>query len=264
MTTLRQTLAIARREGILLFGTPLAWAVLALVSFVCGWIFVGRVDLFIALTTQVRTGHGTPQALNLTEVVLVPMVGTRGTILLFVTPLLTMRLLADERGRGTFDLLLASPVRPVAIVVGKYLAYLALLTLLLLLSLIEPGLLAWIGTGEAGAVAWPTVLCGLFGLFLMGAGLGAVGLFFSGLTRSQAVAALATLVFSFLLFLAAQAAPLLEGEARHLLMTLSAGHHLQLLSQGLLDLASPVYFGAWIVLGLFLAHRTIEWHRWAG
>lgn len=265
MTTVAQTLAIARRELTLLFGTPLAWLLLALLTFVCSWLFVGRVELFIALTTQYRTTASVEAlaSLNLTEVVLVPMVGTRGTLLLFAAPLMTMRLLADERERGTFELLLTSPVRPLAIVLGKYLAVLFLVLVFLLLSLVEPLLLAGIGTGQAGAVAWPTVLSGLLGVSLTGAALTAMGLFFSALSRSQAVAALTTLVFSLLLFLAAQAAPLMEGSARELLMTLSAGHHLRLMAQGLLDVSSLAYFGAWIVLGLFLTHRAIEWHRWA-
>ncbi|MDF1564692.1 MAG: ABC transporter permease subunit [Deltaproteobacteria bacterium] len=266
MSLLRQTVAIYRRELLLLFGTPLAWLLLALLTFVCGWLFVGRVELFIALSTQYRAAGAAEalEALNLTEVVLVPMVGTRGTLLLFAAPLMTMRLIADERSRGTFELLLTSPVRPAAIVLGKYLAVLTLVLCFLALSLVEPLLLAAIGTGQAGAVAWPTILSGLLGVCLTGAALTAVGLFFSALSRSQAVAALTTLVFSLLLFLAAQAAPLMEGSSRELLMVLSAGHHLRLLAQGLLDVASLAYFGAWIVLGLFLSHRAIEWHRWAG
>lgn len=244
--------------------TPLAWILLALTSFVAGWIFLWRVDTFFALAVR-YTDAGAPallERLNLTDLVLVPLTGFMGSVLLFVVPLLTMRLLAEERASGTFELLFTSPIRPVSIVLGKYLAALAVLTVLCGSLLTFPILLDQLGEGDGGAVGWPTVWCGLLGLWLLGAALLSVGLFFSALTRSQAVAALLTLVFALVMTVVNANAGSLEGTARIVFTWLSTSYHLRRFALGLLDLGSVTYLVSWIVVGLVLAHRAVEAQRW--
>ena len=261
---MRATLAITRKELVIYFTTPLAYVMMAMLTFISSWVFLGRVSVFQSITLQYMTANQPDllDRLNLTDVVMVPLVGSIGTILLFVVPFLTMRLIAEERSRGTFDLLFTAPIRPVQIVLGKYLAAEILLGLALLILLAYPAMLHSIGTGDDGPIEWPTVLSGYLGLFLMGSGLMAVGLFFSAITRSQSVAALVTLVFSLLMFLITTNAQSLEGTAFEVFTYLSAAAHLHRFAVGLLELQSVAYFCSYIVLGLFLCHRALEGQRW--
>lgn len=101
-----------------------------------------------------------------------------------IVPVLTMRLLAEERKRKTDQLLLTAPVRVTDIVLGKYLAVLTLLLAVVLVTFCQAGLLSLYGT-----VNWKTVLTGGMGYFLLGASFLAIGLFVSAMTESQMLSA---------------------------------------------------------------------------
>ena len=262
---MRGLLAIARKELVVYFTTPLAYVMSSMFTFVGSWIFLWRVSDFQARYHQAMNAlrPDVVAQMNLTDWVVTPLFVWLGILLLFIVPFLTMRLIAEERSKGTFELLQTTPIRPIAIVLGKYLASLVLLFLALALTVIYPVLLSVFGSGEEGAIEWPTVLSGYLGLFLMGAGLMAAGLFVSTLTRSQAVAALVTLVFALLMSIITFKAPELRGTAREVFLYLSAGRHLEAFATGRLSLASVTYFASYIVLGLFLTHRTLEGQRWA-
>jgi ABC-2 type transport system permease protein len=101
-----------------------------------------------------------------------------------IVPILTMRLMAEERKQRTDQLLLTSPVRVSGIVIGKYLAVLTLLLGTVIISVCQAGVLSLYGT-----VNWKTVLTGSLGYFLLGACLLAIGLFISAMTENQVIAA---------------------------------------------------------------------------
>ena len=114
-------------------------------------------------------------------------------IFLFLIPILTMRLFAEESRHKTDQLLLTSPVSLTRVVVGKYLAALGILLLTLLATLVYPLLLA-----RVGLVVTSEILGGYLGCFLLGACFIAIGLFVSALTENLVIAAVVT--FSILLF----------------------------------------------------------------
>ncbi|RMG18690.1 MAG: ABC transporter permease [Deltaproteobacteria bacterium] len=262
---MRGTLAIAGKELRIYFTTPLAYVMLSMFTFVGSWIFLWRVGEFTAQYHQAMNAlrPDIVAQMNLTDWVVTPLVVWLGILLFFIVPFLTMRLVAEERSKDTFELLMTTPIRPIAIVMGKYLAALGLLLIALFLTLLYPLLLSIFGSGDEGAVEWPTVWSGYLGLSLMGAGLMAAGLFVSTLTRSQAVAALVTLVFALLMSIVTFKAPELSGTAREVFLYLSAGRHLENFASGRLSLASVSYFASYVVLGLFLTHRSLEGQRWA-
>jgi ABC-2 type transport system permease protein len=101
-----------------------------------------------------------------------------------IVPILTMRLMAEEKKQKTDQLLLTSPVRVSGIVVGKYLAVLTLLLGTVIISVCQAAVLSLYGT-----VNWKTVLTGSLGYFLLGACLLAIGLFISALTENQVISA---------------------------------------------------------------------------
>lgn len=101
-----------------------------------------------------------------------------------IVPILTMRLLAEEKKQKTDQILLTAPVRVSSIVLGKYLAVLTLLLAAVAISFCQAGVLSFYGT-----VNWKTVLTGGLGYFLLGACLLAIGLFISALTDNQVISA---------------------------------------------------------------------------
>lgn len=108
-------------------------------------------------------------------------------LFLLMTPVLTMRILAEERNRKTDQLLLTAPVSLWKIVVGKYLAMVTVFALALLITCLYPLILAKFGT-----VSLPMAYTAILGYFLYGAACIAIGLFLSSITESQVIAALLT------------------------------------------------------------------------
>ncbi len=265
---MRAVLHIARTELRLIFATPVAWVVLVLVAFLSGLLFTGAVDVWGRLSAQAGAAPGGEALLarmNLTELVVARVLGSLALLLVITAPFLAMRLLAEERRSGSLELLATAPVRPLQVVLGKYLGALSVLGAALLLVALFPALLAVAGRGTAGgpALEWPTVLAGLLGLFLLGAAALAVGLAFSAFTEVPVVAALLSLLVLLGLWLAPLFAAGASAPARALAEALSTSEHLSSFLQGRLSLADLTYYLSLVVLGLFAADRALEARRWA-
>jgi ABC-2 type transport system permease protein len=258
---LRTALAIAKKELSVAFTTPVAWVTFMVVAFFAAQFFNGALDAYRFLALRA------PQAedLNLTDVVVARVLGSVGIFVVIAAPFLSMRLVAEEKRARTFELLMTSPVRPLEIVIGKYLAALALVALCVAIVALFPLVLSFFGEGAQGgaAVEWQTVGTGLLGLFLLGAMAMAVGLFVSSCTESVIVAALVSLVFLLGLWVATIFAIGVEGPVKDLASALSASEHLEGFLAGRVELKSVVYYLSFVVLGLYLTDRAIEGHRWS-
>ena len=123
--------AIALRELRSMFLSPLAWTVLAVTQLILAWSFFTQIDFFFTIQSELATA---PNAPGVTDLVVMPTYEVASLILLMVTPLLTMRLISEERRNGSIALLLSSPVSMTQIVLGKYLG---ILLFMLSLSLIH-------------------------------------------------------------------------------------------------------------------------------
>ncbi len=201
---------------------------------------------------------------NLTDGVIVQLWGTILIITLFVAPFLSMRLFAEEKRNKTFELLMTAPVRPVEIVLGKYLGGLGIITTTLGLTIFFPLLLSLFGKSDSGsALEWSTVLLGYGGLLLWGATCMAIGLFISALTESQMMAALITFAVLLPWMLLRGLAQATEEPVRSFIGHLSFDSQLQGLMRGVLDVEAPVFFLSVIFFALLLSHRTVEAQRWA-
>jgi ABC-2 type transport system permease protein len=264
----RAILAIARKELSVYFTTPVAWVVLVVVAFFSAQVFAGSLDGFRLLTSragEIPGGAALLDRVNLTDAVVARLLGSVGLLLVITTPFLSMRLVAEERRAGTFELLLTVPVRPVEIVLGKYLASLVVLLAALALVAVFPAFLSIVGRGAqgGGAIEWPTVASGLLGLFLLGAAALAVGLALSALSETPVVAALLSLLVLLGLWLATMFTVGSGGAARNLAAGLSASEHLAPFLQGRIALSDVLYYLSLCALGLFAAERAVEGRRWA-
>jgi ABC-2 type transport system permease protein len=266
---MRTALAIARKELGIYFTTPWAYVVFTAMQAIASFFFVNYLYTFQRAQEQARE-YGwdrVPQQFrNLTDGVMSPFWGSVMFITLFVAPFLSMRLFAEEKRNKTFELLMTTPVRPVELVLGKYLGGLGIISTALGLTIVFPIILSAFGTStsESGVVLeWPTVLLGYGAVLLWGATCMAVGMFISSLTESQMVAALLTFVVLLPWMLLRGLAQGVEEPLRSFVNYLSFDSQLQNMIVGVLDLKALVFFFSVILFSLLLTHRTVEAQRWA-
>ena len=173
---------IAGKELKGLFASPLAWLVMTVMQLIAGYAFLRRLDDFLQMQPQLATMTNAPGA---TELVAAPVFGTAAALLLFATPVLAMRLIAEERRNQTMVLLMSAPVSMTEIVLGKFLGLFAFLLGIIALIALMPLSLAGATRLDYG------LLAGLaLGLALLAAGFVAVSLYVSCLTAHPVVAAI--------------------------------------------------------------------------
>lgn len=232
-----------------LFTSPLAWVVLAFLQIILGWIFLTRVDYFLTIQAQLAR---VPNAPGLTEIVVVPLFGIASIVLLMSVPLLTMRLVAEERRNQTMTMLISAPVSMTQIILGKYFAtviflgFVGGLIILMGLSLLLGGKL------DPGLVAANVV-----GLMLLTGSFAAIGLFVSCLTTHPVVAAIGTLAAFLVLWLINIAASD-PGSPLHMLSLLK---HFESFMNGSIVVTDLIYFALLIAVFLILSIRRLDADR---
>lgn len=179
-------------------------------------------------------------------------------ILVFVLPMLCMRLLSEEFRSGSFESLMTAPISEVEVVLGKFFGALAFYLVLLVALLLYPLLLSMFGPVDG----W-LLLCNYIGLLLIGALYISVGLFFSACTKHQIVAVLLTFAVLALATFASQGlAQNVEGWTRAVLQHLSIRTHFFDFVRGMVDTNHVVFFLTTTGLFLFLTVKRVEMRRW--
>jgi ABC-2 type transport system permease protein len=240
---------IARKEFRSLITAPSTWLMLGALQFILAWSFLGRLDAFLQLQSQLSLIANAPGA---TQVVVVPLFGIAAIVILLLTPVFTMRLLAEERRNQTFALLLAAPVSIRHIVLGKFLGLLLFLSLIVLASTAMALALA-LGTPMDFGLLFANAL----GLLLLAASYVALGLYISALTTQPIVAAIAALAALFGLWLADSNAT----DSNPLMHALTPTGHFMNFNGGLLNSGDLVYFILFCVVFLLLTIRRIHNNR---
>jgi ABC-2 type transport system permease protein len=231
--------AVTERELKSYFVSPVAYVVIAFFLLLAGYLFSG-------ILMQTR------------EATLRYLLSNISVLFLFITPILTMRLLAEENKNGTIELLLTNPIRDSEVVLGKYLAVVAILVVMLGLTLYYPAILYLMG----GRPDQGPMLTGYLGVILLGAGCLALGLFASSLTQNQIVAAVVTFALLIVLWLSDVIQSLAGGVVSDVAGYLSVNNHFQEFSRGVLDTKDVVYFVTLILAGLFLTMLSVQSRRW--
>lgn len=185
------------------------------------------------------------------------MLGNAGLIMVFVVPILTMRLMADEDKGGTSEILFTTPVSMGQVVLGKFLGALALVTGLLAIMLVFPLVVDQFGNPD-----WGIVASGYFGFWLMMTSFLAAGVFTSSLTDSQLVAGVAGVALLLLLWVIDWAAGSLGPPVGPILAELSITNHFVDFNRGVIDTKNMVFYLSLTFGFLFLATRVLESRRW--
>lgn len=244
---------IAARELRSMFLSPLAWAILAVVQFILGYMFLTQIDTFLLVQPRLAGIDGAP---GLTDIVVTPTFSNAAIIMLLVVPLLTMRLISEERRNQSLSLLLSAPVSMTEIILGKYLGMVVFLCAMLALIALMPLALLMGGTLDYGKV-----LSGLTGLALLLAAFAAVGLFMSTLTYQPTIAAVSTFGVLLLLWIIDWASASGGGEMSTVFGYLSLLRHYESLLKGIFDSTDVVYYLLFIITFLVLSIRRLDSDR---
>lgn len=245
-------LTLAGKELRALFVSPLAWILLAVLQFVLAWIFLLRLDTFMELQPRLAQLANAPGA---TELIVSPMFSAVAMVSMMAVPLLSMRLIAEERRNRTMTLLMSAPISMTEIVLGKYLGLLAFLLLPAILATIMGATLT-IGTHlDIGLLATNAV-----GFVLLLATFAAVGLFASSAARQPVVAAVVTLGILLGSWLASLANP----DPSSLMQMISVTRRFESFNAGMIDSGDVIWHIAVIVAFLALSIRRLDRDRLIG
>lgn len=232
------TLAISKRELRTYFNSPVAYIVVTVYMLLAGYLFFNT--LFIEKQAEMRGYFG-----------LTPMLFS------FIIPAITMRLLAEERGSGTLELLITMPVRDWEVVIGKFLAALAMVAVLLGMTLFYAITLSFIGPVDKG----PT-FGGYFGLLMMGGAYAAIGLMASAFTRNQIVAFILAFAICFSLYLFGRITQIVPPALQPIIAFLSIDGHFESISRGVIDSRDVIYYLSVMAVCLVVATVTLESRKW--
>jgi len=242
---------IAAKEVKALFLSPLAWAILAVVQAIVAYFFLVYLDYFVTLQPQLAN---LPNAPGVTSMVVAPLYSTVATILLLITPLLTMRLISEERRGKTLSLLMSAPVSVSDIILGKFVGISTFLLLMLLLLTLMP--LSLLGSGKLDS---GLLISGIMGTVLVICSFAAAGLYISTLTSQPTVAAVGTFGILLLLWIVDIAGN--TGEENSVLSYISILNHNQALLRGIFSSADIIYYLLFIATFLVLSIRRLDAER---
>ena len=237
---MRNMLIIAWRELGAYFASPIAYLVMAGFLAIAGYFFTVILIVFREASLE-RTFFNTV------------------TILLFVSPLLAMRLLSEEQRSGTIELLLTAPVRDWQVVWGKWLAAFILFVLMIAFTGVYVLILWRLGNPDFGPI-----LSGYLGIILLGAALLALGTLTSALTENQIVAAVLGIALVVLFWVSGAVSEVVGPTSLlgRFFEQLALSEHLFDFVRGVVDTAHVIYYLSVTVGALYLATRILETRRW--
>jgi ABC-2 type transport system permease protein len=247
---------ICRKELRSYFVSPIAYLLLTMFAVVFGFFFWNVVGYFVVRGIESQM-QGEMFPMNLNEQVIRPLVANVSVIGLFLIPMITMRLFAEEKRSGTIELLATSPIRDSEVIVGKWLASVILYASMLVLTALN---FVWLF--KYGNPDWKPLAVAYLGLLLQAGALLAVGTFISTLTRNQIVAGAATFGVCLLLWVLEWVSGYESATWAQVLSYLSVLAHFDSFAKGLLSLKDAVFYVSAIFLGLFLTARSMESLRW--
>ena len=249
-------LLICQKELKSYFASPIAYLLMAFFGLIFGFgLYTATRDVMRFSFQMQMQGQSMP--MNLNQQVITPLLGFGSTISLFLIPMITMRLFAEEKKSGTIELLLTSPVTDWQIILGKWLGAMLLYVCILAMSMVNLALLfAW------GKPDIRPVLVAYLGLLLQGGCLLAIGAFISTTTRNQIIAGGVTFFVCLMLWLLNWFTSFDSGTTASVINYLSIVTHFDNFSKGVIETKDVIFYLSMIFFGLFITSRAMESLRW--
>ena len=253
---MRNVWIICRKELRSYFVSPVAYLLLAMFAVIFGFFFWNILAFFLREGMEsMMSGQMIP--MNLNERVIRPLLSNISVVGLFLIPLITMRLFAEEKRTGTIELLATSPVTDLQVILGKWMAAVILYGGMLLLSAVN-----FVFLFRYGRPDWKPLAIGYLGLLLQAGALLALGTFISTLTKNQIIAGAVTFALSLLLYILEWVTGFDTSTSARVISYMSIITHFESFSKGLLDSKDAIFYVTLIFLGLFLTARSMESLRW--
>jgi ABC-2 type transport system permease protein len=253
---MRNVWIICRKELRSYFVSPVAYLLLAMFAVIFGFFFWNILGFFIREGTEaMMSGQMFP--MNLNERVIRPLLSNISVVGLFLIPMITMRLFAEEKRTGTIELLATSPVSDMQVILGKWTAAIVLYGGMLLLSAVN-----FVFLFKYGRPDWKPLAIGYLGLLLQAGALLAIGTFISTLTKNQIIAGAVTFAVCLLLWILEWVTGFDTATWARVMGYMSVITHFESFSKGLLDSKDAIFYVTLIFLGLFLTSRSLESLRW--
>ncbi len=242
------------------FNSPIAFVTITIFSVLTGYYFYNIFAGFGTLSFQAQTypmiasRYG---ALNVTEFVIRPFIGTISMVMLIMLPMLTMRSFSEEKKSGTIELLLTYPVRDGEVVLGKFAGCMVIFCTMLMISFPCVLLIEYFGEPE-----WGVIITGYLGLLLMGSAFISLGVFMSSLSENQIVAAVLTFACLLIFSLVNYSVGFVGESMAKVLEYLSFNYHMRNFVKGVIDTSDIIYYLLFTVFFLFSSMRSLESKRW--
>ncbi|MEO7652402.1 MAG: ABC transporter permease subunit [Bryobacteraceae bacterium] len=253
---MKNIVIICKKELKSYFASPIAYLLMAIFAVIFGFFFYSATAFFVVRGMEAQMmGRGQPMDVN--EWVIRPLLSNASVIGLFLIPMITMRVYAEEKRSGTMELLLTSPVHDIEIILGKFSAALIMYTCVIGISGLNIAMLFAYGKPD-----WKPILVGFLGLILQGAALLAVGTFISTTTKNQIIAGGATFAVCLLLWVLDWISSYEQAVWAKAIAYLSVVQHFEPFSKGVIDTKDLVFFLSLTFFGLFLTARSMESLRW--
>ena len=258
--------ALIRKECVVLFASPVAYVVLTTVALLTAILFFEHLrlynqQLFLYASSNMAgfDSSAIPDYINLRDTVFFPVMEQLGLTLLLPIPLITMRVFAGERARGTDEFLLTSGASLGQIVGAKCLVTYAFVLLMMTVSFLYPA-----SAIVQGGLGLGHLLSVFVGLSLLATGIASIGLVCSALTRSQMLAATATVGTAYLFYDLSWAYGLVGPGWAGWLEAAALHDHFARFSEGLVALSDAVYFLCLAGAAFGLVRAALEWRRLTG
>ena len=253
---MRNVWIIFRKELRSYFVSPVAYLLLAMFAVIFGFFFWNILGFFIREGTEaMMSGQMFP--MNLNERVIRPLLSNISVVGLFLIPMISMRLFAEEKRTGTIELLATSPVSDIQVILGKWTAAVVLYGGMLLLSALN-----FLFLFKYGRPDWKPLAIGYLGLLLQAGALLAIGTFISTLTKNQIIAGAVTFAVCLLLWILEWVTGFDTAAWARVMAYMSVITHFESFAKGLLDSKDVIFYVTLIFLGLFLTARSMESLRW--
>jgi len=244
------------------FNSPIAFVVITIFTVLSGYYFYNIFAGFSTLSFQAQTNPMIAKqygALNVTQSVIRPFIGTVSGVMLIMLPMLTMRSFSEEKKSGTIELLLTYPVTDLEAIMGKFAGCMGIFLIMLGLTFPSIILVEVFGNPE-----WGVIIAGYAGLLLMGAAFISLGIFMSTLTENQVVAAVLTFSCLLVFYIISYTADLAGETIGRVLEYLSFNYHIRTFVKGVIDSSDLTYYLLFIIFFVFLSNRSLESKRWRG
>ena len=274
---MRNTWAVCRREFKSYFLTPVGYVVVGMIALISGLAFTVSFMTY-AKVSQSPADYAYATVPDFEETFLSPYLVFCGILIMFLSPLITMRLLAEEKHRGTIELLLTHPLRDREVIFGKYLAAMGMVLVMMLVIGVDLSIVNHFISIEPAVLAF-----GLLTVFLMGAAFISLGLFVSSVTRNQITSGTITFGIFLVLYIlgslgedlpAKNPAPEIWAHAvrapigviysvfRGLVLEMPLDAHAKDMALGIVQPVDIGYYVLFTAFFLFLTFRALESRNW--